>query len=349
MSNRYSKDDLEFHEILKALASYSYRKGNELPPNYSVLESVDNPKTGFYADVLSDGNKIVISYRGSDNMLKGDGKSNIAMARSRMPAQATDAIKLYDKIKEKNPNANIVTTGHSLGGSLSQIVSGIRNVDGVSFNAYGTKDLFKDPNMLKTDKIVNYINENDTVPMANVDNHLGETYSISQKKDVPNDLFSRHKVEALEPLNTRILKTPDELAAQKQKLHPNLQGAQNVIHSTSENLNKVKANFSDSISSVKTNFDNFGKNIKNVFDTNSYKNNLNSNTSFMDTIKNPLSASKNTILKNTSLVENNASIQNNDFSWGNLTTKNLLKSLYKGRHFDNMTPWEIEQMLEDLI
>ena len=44
------------------------------------------------------------------------------MARSRIPAQTTEALELYDKVAAEYPNAHIVLTGHSLGGSLAQIV-----------------------------------------------------------------------------------------------------------------------------------------------------------------------------------------------------------------------------------
>ena len=68
------------------------------------------------------------------------------------------------------PNSDVTVTGHSLGGSLSQIVSSVRGCDAVTFNAYGTKDMFKDPASIKEDNIVNYVNEKDyTAPDIEID------------------------------------------------------------------------------------------------------------------------------------------------------------------------------------
>ena len=54
-----------------------------------------------------------------------------------------EALKLYDKVAAEYPNAHIVLTGHSLGGSLAQIVGAIRGAEAVTFNAYGTRDMFQ--------------------------------------------------------------------------------------------------------------------------------------------------------------------------------------------------------------
>ena len=35
--------------------------------------------------------------------------------------------------------------------------------------------------------------------------------------------------------------------------------------------------------------------------------------------------------------------------WGEITVKNLVKSLYKGKNFDDMSEQEVDKMIEDLI
>ena len=94
-------------------------------------------------------------------------RNDIAMARSRIAAQTTEALELYDKVAAEYPNSHIVLTGHSLGGSLAQIVGAIRGAEAVTFNAYGTRDMFKDTSGLNTNKITNYVNEYDAICMAN--------------------------------------------------------------------------------------------------------------------------------------------------------------------------------------
>ena len=93
------KNDTKYHEILKQAADYSYEKGNLAPEGYKVIKSVDNKDTGFHAEVLANGNDIIVAYRGTDQPIGIDGINDFAMARKNIPEQATDAIKVYDQVK----------------------------------------------------------------------------------------------------------------------------------------------------------------------------------------------------------------------------------------------------------
>ena len=206
MTNR--KQDTKYHEVLKQAAIYSYHKpGNYPPAGYRVIDFNENKKTGFYADVLSNGNDIIISYRGSDKLFDHDGKNDIAMAKSKIPEQALDAIRIYDKVKREHPNSDIVVTGHSLGGSLAEIVSGIRGNLAVTFNAYGVGDMFRNKNALKENNVVNYVNEYDAVSMVNGQNHIGEIYAVSNDCKYP---WENHKAENMGNLSKRVQKTPKD-------------------------------------------------------------------------------------------------------------------------------------------
>ena len=130
------------------------------------------------------------------------------MAKSKIPAQTTDAIRIYDKVKREHPNADIVVTGHSLGGSLAEIVSGIRGSLAVTFNAYGVRDMFRNKNILKEDNVVNYVNEYDIVTMVNGQNHIGGIYSVSNNTNNP---FKNHEAENMGQLSNRVQKTSEEI------------------------------------------------------------------------------------------------------------------------------------------
>ena len=205
MTNR--KQDTKYHEVLKQAAIYSYHKpGNYPPAGYRVIDFDENKKTGFYADVLSNGNDIIIAYRGTES--GQDIRNDVAMTKSKIPAQAIDAIRIYDKVKREHPNADIVVTGHSLGGSLAEIVSGIRGSLAVTFNAYGIRDMFRERNVLKENNVVNYVNEYDVVTMGNGQNHIGEIYSVSNNTNNP---FKNHEAENMGQLSNRVQKTSAEI------------------------------------------------------------------------------------------------------------------------------------------
>ena len=215
MVNR--KNDTKYHEILKQASIYAYRKDNSKPPaGYKVIDSVDNKNNGFHAEVLSNGKDIIIAYRGTDEV--NDIKNDAAMARNRLPAQTTDAIAVYDKVAMEYPGMDISVTGHSLGGSLGEIVSGVRGVFAATFNAYGVRDMFKSGIKLKEDNIVNYVNEKDFITMVNGQNHIGEIYAVYEK---PGNAGS-HEAESIGDLSQRKIRTPEEIKQASQRLHPKM-------------------------------------------------------------------------------------------------------------------------------
>ena len=241
------KEDTKYHEILKQASIYAYRKDNSKPPaGYKVIDSVDNKNNGFHAEVLSNGKDIIIAYRGTDEM--GDIKNDAAMARNRLPAQATDAIAVYDKVARENPGRDISVTSHSLGGSLGEIVSGVRGVFAATFIAYGVRDMFKSGIKLKENNVINYVNEKDMFTMVNGQNHIGEIYTVPEKPGSANS----HEVESMEDLSQRKIRTPEEIKQASRKLHPNMtRGKEFLSGEAAENLkNNIRQKMGDLKSSI---------------------------------------------------------------------------------------------------
>ena len=206
------KNDTDYHEILRQAAIYAYHgKDAEIPEGYSLAESVRNVKTGFYADVLVGEDDVIIAFRGTNNYCPtrgGDVDDDVAMARSRIPAQTRDALDLYNRVKKEYPNKDIISTGHSLGGSLAEIVGALNGELAVGFNAYGVRDLFNENAVIQEDNIVNYVNIQDVVTMVNGENHIGDIFSVP---NLGKWIKGKHDAEGMGELSEREKITTEEI------------------------------------------------------------------------------------------------------------------------------------------
>ena len=139
------------------------------------------------------------------------------MGMQNIPSQVTDAIyfvrQMKNIIKKNYPDYKLDTTGHSLGGSISQYVhvleEGIN--ESVTFQPYGighsldkyfSKYISKNP----INKITNYCVEKDLFSgTLSKNTQIGKCYKIDIKPEYKNtdDIWKYHKTENLEPLSTR--------------------------------------------------------------------------------------------------------------------------------------------------
>ena len=235
------KNDTDYHEILRQAAIYAYHgKDAEIPKGYSLEESVRNAKTGFYADVLVGEDDVIITFRGTNNYwpIRGtDLDDDLAMARSRIPAQTRDALNLYNRVKKEYPDKNITSTGHSLGGTLAEIVGALNGELAVGFNAYGVRDLFNENAVIQEDNIINYVNTQDAITVVNGENHIGEIYSVP---NLGNNFFGKHNAEGMGELSEREKFTAEEIKDIANEKFKKVQEAKDKLTEPFEKMEKLR-------------------------------------------------------------------------------------------------------------
>ena len=178
---------------------------------------------------------IYLTFAGTNDLV--DIEQDKKMGRDEIPKQYNEAVNFYRIIKENRKywGYEIRSTGHSLGGSLAQMLGAIYNLKTVTFNAYGTRDLFKDEIKLHSENIVNYCNDEDVVTTVNAENHIGQCYllrNFSTTSDVEVILkmarkstiiknfaiIREHMLELAKPLETRKPISKAELVSKSPKM-----------------------------------------------------------------------------------------------------------------------------------
>ena len=170
--------DFSQHKNFAFLAeeAYNFDKScaRECVNGYRRVKEFDtcNYSTGFQGCVFENDNLVVISFRGSDGD-DGDLSSNTQMFFNSCPSQYYDARNLYERVcsDSRFKNKKIILTGHSLGGSLAQLVastpdeSNKNESSAITFNPFGRASFISEQDSGFEDfgNCVNYVIKNDIV------------------------------------------------------------------------------------------------------------------------------------------------------------------------------------------
>jgi hypothetical protein len=97
---------------------------------------------GYSSTVFKKGNSIVIAYRGTDIFILTDLSAGIALSTpGGWNYQFQDALELARSINSFYSQAEVEVTGHSLGGSLAQVVSQMFGFSGSTFDPGGAYNI----------------------------------------------------------------------------------------------------------------------------------------------------------------------------------------------------------------
>ena len=180
--NRY-----QLHEDCKILSGYVYKENKpQIINNWKYSKSWYD-WNGFYSEVYKNENNIIIVFKGTD-VKKGikegakDMLSNAQMGAKYLPNQIKNARQIYDIYTRDFPDANIILTGHSLGGSIAQALGAETGAETVTFSAYGIADIHS-PTFKYSNNITNSGNAQDSVFVGNIDAHIGKTVVLNTKID----------------------------------------------------------------------------------------------------------------------------------------------------------------------
>ncbi|MBR1753497.1 hypothetical protein IJ732_01555, partial [bacterium] len=176
---------------MKLFSRGVYKKNkNILPENSQYILSLDDKNSGFYGEAFLYDDKIIIAIRGTNEILKDLLITDVLqMGREKIPNQFKYAVELYNQVKyycQKNnlTEKEIIITGHSLGGSLAQLLGYFTGCQTVTFNAYGAADMLANADLIRLDSIKktiairNYGNINDLVFYGNITQHIGQVFII---------------------------------------------------------------------------------------------------------------------------------------------------------------------------
>lgn len=163
--------------------------------SYIVFDTYSDPITGYHGTAYQrmDTHEVVIVHRGTEKNwgVIQDGPTDLGMVVTGFNAQLPDARAFTQRVMEyadkearnKHWPVQVTTTGHSLGGTLAQIIAHENHLRGVTFNAYGAVDLQHDiPE--GGSRVTNYVRATDVVSAAS--RHYGTVHVLATTQDVHN-------------------------------------------------------------------------------------------------------------------------------------------------------------------
>ena len=126
--------DQKLRQFYSNLASKAYDGADDVKLPEGV-EPVPYENFDDMAKVFKKGDRVFISYKGTDNWSDVRADGSIFAGTHRADPKFKRALNLFDDVRKDFPTEQITVTGHSLGGALGQHVAGNRITHAYTFNA----------------------------------------------------------------------------------------------------------------------------------------------------------------------------------------------------------------------
>lgn len=171
-------------EFLKKLCMDSYSNNTNL--DYITSDIIEE-SSGLFMILINNKGQTYLVIRGTELSDKDDFIADLSLLTRHLPTQAAQALSYFNSIKNKYPN--LIVTGHSLGGSIAQIIGTKQGNKTVTFSAFGSEGSCK---RQKENNIINFGMERDTIFTNRIEAQIGKTYIIPSNKP---KFISNHKID----------------------------------------------------------------------------------------------------------------------------------------------------------
>lgn len=135
------KDTMTYKDLIEVLDAAHNKKDIK---GWQTLHEFDNSSKNkaFDARVYKQGDRIVIGFAGSNLGTLSDWYNDATISFGfNIPSQYYDAERLYNLVKQKYPNAKIESTGYSLGGTISNLLSHRTGIRSTALAPIGSKHI----------------------------------------------------------------------------------------------------------------------------------------------------------------------------------------------------------------
>ncbi len=138
--------DYQRDYLLAQMSDLAYSDNPEAPDGWEILNGQPEIDGGFAAVAFKRDDQIVIAFRGTDTYppFGGDWTGANAALGNLLPdwdEQFDQAIDFTYEVIKSNQGAEILVTGHSLGGGLAQVATQMFDLDGATFDPAGARNI----------------------------------------------------------------------------------------------------------------------------------------------------------------------------------------------------------------